>query len=116
MFHKIVALTCFVNCIFMHFVLEGYPQTEVKRNVPLEEQKEGRTLLVGAATLYGLLLYGPGTASLLEIESAAQFAGLELLIGGSSFIGALQLTKNHRLGTRHYTDLIASHCDPVVDS
>ena len=98
MFHKVVTLTCFVIFISIHFVLEGYPQTQIKQSVPLEEQKEGRTQLVSAATLYGLALYGPGTASLLEIESGDRFAGLELLIGGGSFISALQLTRNHRLG------------------
>ena len=98
MLHKIVYVFCFMVLIFMHFVPEGYPQVQSKQNVPLEEQKEGRTSLVTAATLYGLLLYGPGTARLLEIESASQFAGLEMLIGGGSFAGALAATKNHRLG------------------
>ncbi len=98
MFHKAVSLFCFVVLISMHFVHEGYSQTQIEQSVSLKEQQEGRTLLVGAATLSGLLLYGPGTARLLEIESGSQFAGLELLIGGGSFIGALQLTKNHRLG------------------
>ena len=98
MFHKAVSLVCFMIFISMHFVHEGYPQAQTEQNVSLEEQKEGRTLLVTAATLYGLSLYGPGIARLLEIESGSQFAGLEMLIGGGSFAGALAATKNHRLG------------------
>ena len=98
MFHKAISLFCFVAFIFLHFVYEGYPQTQSEQSVSLKEQQEGRTLLVGAATLYGLSLYGPGTALLLEMESGSQFAGLELLIGGGSFAGALAATKNHRLG------------------
>ena len=98
MFHKAISLFCFVAFILLHFVYEGYPQTQSEQSVSLKEQQEGRTLLVGAATLYGLSLYGPGTALLLEMESGSQFAGLELLIGGGSFAGALAATKNHRLG------------------
>ena len=98
MFHKTVFLFCCVAIIFLHFVPEGYPQTQIEQNVSLKEQQEGRTLLVGAATLYGLVLYGPGTAILFDIESGSQFAGLELLIGGGSFVGALAATRNHRLG------------------
>ena len=98
MFHKTVSLFCFVALLFMHFVQEGYPQTPIEQNIPLKEQQEGRTLLVAASTLYGLSLYGPGTAILLDIESGSQIAGLELLIGGGSFAGALAATRNHRLG------------------
>ena len=98
MFHKAVSLVCFMIFISMHFVHEGYPQAQTEQNVSLEEQKEGRTLLVTAATLYGLWLYGPGTARLLEIESGSQIAGLEMLIGGGSFVGALAATKDYRLG------------------
>ena len=54
--------------------------------------------MVFDATLYGLLLYGPGTARLLEIESARQIIGLELLMGGGTFWGALKATENYRLG------------------
>ena len=97
-FHKTVSVFCFIVFVFLHFVYEGYPQTQIGQNVSLKEQQEGRTLLVGAATLYGLSLYGPGTALLLDMESGSQFAGLELLIGGGSFAGALAATKNHRLG------------------
>ena len=98
MFHKIVALFCFVVCISAQFLHEGYSQTQIEQGVSLKEQQEGRTLLVAASTLYGLSLYGPGMARLLEIESDSQFAGLELLIGGGAFGGALAATKNHRLG------------------
>ena len=98
MLHKAASLFCFVGFIFMCFVHEGYPQTQTQQSISVEEQKEGRTLLVVSATLSGLSLYGPGTARLLEIESGAQVAGLEMLIGGGSFVGALVATKNHRLG------------------
>ncbi len=97
-FHKAISLFCFVVFIFLHFVYEGYPQTQIEQNISLKEQQEGRTLLVATSTLYGLSLYGPGTAILLDLESGSQFAGLELLIGGGSFAGALMATKNHRLG------------------
>lgn len=98
MSYKTVVLFCFGTFIFLHFAPEGYSQTQIEQSVSLKEQQEGRTLLVAASTLYGLSLYGPGTAILLDLESERQLAGLELLIGGGSFIGALQLTKNHRLG------------------
>ncbi|MCY4568444.1 MAG: hypothetical protein OXD49_09090 [Candidatus Poribacteria bacterium] len=97
-FHKAISLVCFVAFIFMCFVHEGYSQTQTQQSVSLKEQQEGRTLLVGASTLYGLSLYGPGIALLLDVESGSQFAGLELLIGGGSFAGALAATKNYRLG------------------
>ncbi len=96
--HKPLFLLCFLIFIFLHFVHEGYSRTQSQQSVSLKEQQEGRTLLVGAATLYGLSLYGPGMARLLDVESGRQFAGLELLIGGGSFAGALVATKNHRLG------------------
>lgn len=98
MLHKTVVLFCFGTFIFLYFAPAGYSQTQTEQSVSLKEQQEGRTLLVAASTLYGLSLYGPGTAILLDLESERQLAGLELLIGGGSFIGALQLTKNHRLG------------------
>ena len=93
MFYKAVSLFCFVAFISVCFVPEGYSQTRTQQSVSLEEQKEGRTLLVTATTLYGLSLYGPGIATLLEIESGSQIAGLEMLIGGGSFAGALAATK-----------------------
>ena len=98
MFHKIVVLFGFGTFIFLHFAPKGYSQTQTEQSVSLKEQQEGRALLVVASTLYGLSLYGPGTALLLEMESGSQIAGLELLIGGGSFAGALAATKNHRFG------------------
>ena len=106
-FHKAVSLICFVVFISVCFVYEGYSQTQTEQSVSLKEQQEGRTLMVAASTLYGLSLYGPGTARLLEIESGSRFAGLELLIGGGSFAGALAATRNHRLGVGR-TNLILS--------
>ena len=53
MFHKAVSLFCFVAFISVCFVHEGYPQAQTEQNVSLEEQKEGRTLLVTATTLLG---------------------------------------------------------------
>ena len=97
-FHKAASLLCFVVFISMLFVPEGYSQTQSEQAISLKEQQEGRTLMVAASTLYGLSLYGPGTARLLAVESGRQFAGLELLMGGGAFMGALQLTKDHRLG------------------
>lgn len=97
-FHKVIFFVCFVGFIFSHLVPEGYSQTQNEQGVSLKEQQEGRTLLVASSTLYGLSLYGPGTARLLETESGPQIAGLEMLIGGGSFVGALLATRNHRLG------------------
>ena len=93
---KIILLIVFLSSV--HFISEGYSQTQNEQSVSLREQQEGRTLMIAASTLYGLSLYGPGTGVLLDIESGSQFAGLELLIGGGSFAGALIATKNHRLG------------------
>lgn len=98
MLHKVASLLCCVVFIFLGIVPVGYSQTQTEQEVSLKEQQEGRTLLVAASTLYGLSLYGPGTALLLDLESGSQFAGLELLIGGGSFAGALVATKNHGLG------------------
>ena len=98
MLHKVVCIFSFVVFISVFFVPEGYSQTQTERSISLREQQEGRTLMVAASTLYGLSLYGPGTGILLDIESGSRFAGLELLIGGGSFVGALVATKNHRLG------------------
>ena len=108
MFHKPVSLFCFVVFIFIHFLHEGHPQTQNEQSVSLKEQQEGRTLLVAASTLYGLSLYGPGTAILLDLESERQLAGLELLIGGGSFIGALMATKDHRLGVGRSNLILSS--------
>ena len=96
--HKVVSFVCCVGFMLMCLVHESYPQTRAEPSISVEKQKEGRTLLVVSATLYGSLLYGPGTARLLEMESGTQIAGLEMLIGGGSFVGALFATKNHRLG------------------
>ncbi|MBI1928390.1 hypothetical protein HYR99_29620 [Candidatus Poribacteria bacterium] len=63
-----------------------------------EAQKEGRVRMVTDAVGYGLWLYGPGTIRLLDIESGRQASGLELLIGGGSFMTALNATKYYRLG------------------
>ena len=54
--------------------------------------------MVTSATIYGFYLYGPGTARLLEIDSAQQIVGLEMLIGGGSFFYSLKATRNYRLG------------------
>lgn len=106
--HKAATLFCLVAFMFMSFVHEGYPQIQTEQAASLKEQKEGRTLMVSSAVLYGLWLYGPGTARLLDMDiESPRFTGLELLIGGSSFIGALQLTKNYRLGAGR-TNLILS--------
>ncbi len=70
-FHKTVSLFCFVVFISVCFLQEGSPQAQIEQNIPLKEQQEGRTLLVAAATLYGLSLYGPGTARLLELNQGA---------------------------------------------
>ncbi len=98
MFHKTTYLLLLLTLIFMYFVHEAYPQIRTKQDASLEEQKEGRSLIVLGSTMFGLSLYGPGTAILLDIEAENQIVGLELLIGGGSFIGALQVTKDHRLG------------------
>ncbi len=77
---------------------EGYPQAEQNETIPLEKQKEGRSLMVASTFLYGIGLYGPGTAVLLDMDSPSQITALEFLIGGGSFAGALMATKDYRLG------------------
>lgn len=74
--HETALLSNYPNGIFtfLHFALEGYSQTQTEQSVSLKEQQEGRTLLVAASTLYGLSLYGPGTAILLDPESGSQIA------------------------------------------
>ena len=92
MFHKVVSLFLALWLLFLcTSCMKDIPKpNKSDRTFSLKEQQEGRTLLVGAATLYGLSLYGPGTARLLEIESGSQFAGLELLIGGGLLQARLQ--------------------------
>ena len=96
---KIIAvLCCFTIFVFLNLLPEGHLEDRVDEQVSLEEQQEGRKRMVFDATLYGLLLYGPGTARMLEMESARQIIGLELLMGGGTFWGALKATENYRLG------------------
>lgn len=94
----IIALCCFTSIVFFSFVPEGRLDIRSEDEVTLEEQQEGRKRMVFDATMYGLLLYGPGTARLLEMSSARQIIGLELLMGGGTFWGALKATENYRLG------------------
>ena len=47
--------------------------------------------------LYGMSLYGPGTIKLLGLKSRAA-SGAGLLIAGGAFAGALNATKDYRLG------------------
>ena len=61
----------------------------------------GRASFVGNALLYGSALYGPGVISLLKIERSKQKVGLEMLIASSSFLGAMQATKNYQLDYTH---------------
>ncbi len=94
----IAALLCFTSFAYFSLIHEARPQNRTEAQIPLEEQQQGRKRMVFDATLYGLLLYGPGTARLLEINSARQIVGLEFLMGGGTFWGALKATENFRLG------------------
>ncbi len=91
-------LFCLMNLTFTNLASEASPGPSDESQVLLEEQQEGRRRIVFDATLYGLMLYGPGTVSLLDIESARQVVGLELLFGSGAFWSALKLTEDHRLG------------------
>ena len=63
MFHKTVFLVCFVAFISVCFVPEGYSQTRTQQSVSLEEQKEGRTLLVTATnTIWTFALWTGNSA------------------------------------------------------
>ena len=97
MFHKVVSIFC-VLFFLIHFVYEGYPQPQTEQGVSLEKQKEGRSLMVATTFIYGVGLYGPGTARILDLDSGNQFAALELLIGGGAFMGGVAATNNYRLG------------------
>ena len=79
-------------------VPQGHAETNLDGQVSREEQREGRWKMVTSATMYGFYLYGPGTARLLDIDSAQQIVGLEMLIGGGSFFYSLKATRNYRLG------------------
>lgn len=68
-----------------------------QKELATDEQREGRLRIVTDALCYGLGLYGAGTIVLLELESE-EASGLEMLIGGGSFMGAFKATKNYRLG------------------
>ena len=96
MFHKVASIFCVV--FFLHFGYEGYPQTPTEQGISLEKQQEGRSLMVASTFLYGVGLYGPGTARILELDSASQITALEFLIGGGVFIGGVAITNNYRLG------------------
>ena len=54
--------------------------------------------MVTGVFLYGIGLYGPGTALLFDMDSPSQITALEFLIGGGSFVGGLTATKDYRLG------------------
>ena len=75
----------FLSFTFIGLVPEGYARNHSEQQVSPEAQREGRWAIVTNATLYGFFLYGPGTARLLELESARQIVGLEMLMGGGSF-------------------------------
>ena len=94
----ITVLCCFTSFVFFSLVPEGHLENRSEDEVTLKEQQEGRKRMVFDATMYGILLYGPGTARLLEMSSARQIIGLELLMGGGTFWGALKATENYRLG------------------
>ena len=81
----ITVFCCFTSFVFFSLVPEGHLENRSEDEVTLEEQQEGRKRMVFDATMYGLLLYGPGTARLLEMSSARQIIGLELLMGGGTF-------------------------------
>ena len=98
--HKITiaALLYCLGFTFVSHVAQGYAENRTEEQVSPEAQREGRKRMVTAATLYGFYLYGPGTARLLDMESAQQIVGLEMLIGGGSFFYSLKATRNYRLG------------------
>ena len=87
-----IALTlffCLMSPTFISFASDANSDNRDMSQDPLEEQQEGRRRIVFDATLYGLMLYGPGTVILLDVESARQIVGLELLFGSGAFWSAL---------------------------
>ncbi len=92
------ALSCALSFTFLGAATEGYAAAPGEGPPGPEERRSGRRGLVTWATIYGFSLYGPGTVSLLEIESERQVAGLQMLIGGGSFFTALETTRDYRLG------------------
>ena len=92
-----IALTlffCLMSPTFISLASEAKSDNRDMSQDPLEEQQidpleEGRRRIVFDATLYGLMLYGPGTVILLDVESARQIVGLELLFGSGAFWSAL---------------------------
>ena len=98
--HKITiaALLYCLGFTFVGLVPGGYAENPGEEQASPETRQEGRWKMVTAATLYGFCLYGPGTARLLDIDSARQIVGLEMLIGGGSFFYSLKATRKYRLG------------------
>ena len=92
------ALLCCLGIAIAGLVPQGHAETRLDGQVSREAQRKGRWQMVTSATIYGFYLYGPGTARLLEIDSAQQIVGLEMLIGGGSFFYSLKATRNYRLG------------------
>ena len=92
------ALLFFLGITIAGLVPQGHAETHLDGQVSREAQGKGRWKMVTSATMYGFYLYGPGTARLLEIDSAQQIVGLEMLIGGGAFFYSLKATRNYRLG------------------
>ena len=96
--NAIVSLVICLSFTMVVPVAEGNTENRNEEQVSLESRRKGRWKMVTAATMYGFYLYGPGTARLLDMESARQIVGLEMLIGGGSFFYSLKATRNYRLG------------------
>lgn len=72
-------------------------RTGARRPAATAKEKEGRLRMVTDGLLYGLGLYGPGTMVLLDVGGNAA-SGIELLVAGGAFAGALNMTQDYRLG------------------
>ena len=59
----IAALLCFTIMACVSLVPEAISENRGGEQISLEEQQQGRKRMVFDATLYGLLLYGPGYVS-----------------------------------------------------
>ena len=68
-----------------------------RRGTSTDAEREGRLRMVTDVFAYGLFLYGPGTILCLDIEGRAAM-GVQLLVAGGTFAGALDATQDYRLG------------------
>ena len=82
----LILLVCLTHPVFIRFASEADAATRDESLVSLEEQQEGIRRSVLDATLYELMFYGPGTVSLLNIETDRRKVRLQRLEKSKSYV------------------------------